>query len=225
MLTNAVVLIIMIIIQIFCWNRMWLHEISWERWYYHYQTVANSQVSSGEVKSVQEGWERGISGTSHRSLLISPTVSCLVIFFSQAGKRERSAQFPAGPPEGPEASSAPREGSPGPTVRGWCPGKRLQRPACTADLLGLHASHPHLFPFGSLAEKRHSCLNWSAAPARAASPAPPTSGWALSSCVTIFFSGRGSWCMFLASPTPLYLTYNSYQRTLTTHSGERIYLL
>lgn len=53
---NFVVLTIIIIIQIFCCNRMWLNEISWrKKWYYHYKTVVDSQVSFGEVKTIREG--------------------------------------------------------------------------------------------------------------------------------------------------------------------------
>ena len=61
---------ITIIIQTFCCNRMWLHEMSWEKCFYHYRTVADSQVSSGEVVTIKEGcrkrhfWYKS-QGSSH----------------------------------------------------------------------------------------------------------------------------------------------------------------
>ena len=78
---------IIIIIQTFCCNRMWLHEMSSEKCFYHYRAVADSQVSSGEEITIKEGcrkrhfWYKS-QGSSH--------FACFKLsghFSSQAGKR------------------------------------------------------------------------------------------------------------------------------------------
>lgn len=43
-------------IHVFCRDGMWLNGVSWEKWYCRRTT--DSQVSSWEVRSVQEGWGR-----------------------------------------------------------------------------------------------------------------------------------------------------------------------
>ena len=94
------------VIQTFCCNRMWLHEMSSEKCFYHYRTVADSQLSSGEVITIKEGcrkrhfWYKS-QGSSH--------VACFVWSLFQPGREEgdKSGWFPAGPADSPKASSAP----------------------------------------------------------------------------------------------------------------------
>lgn len=141
---------IIIIIQTFCCNRMWLHEMSSEKCFYHYRAVADSQVSSGEEITIKEGcrkrhfWYKS-QGSSH--------FACFKLsghFSSQAGKRvirvggflqglqtvPKPAQLQANVAPGREALAAASS----PHQQGWPP------------LLGLHTSPLHLFPCG-LAER------------------------------------------------------------------------
>ena len=185
---------IIIIIQTFCCNRMWLHEMSWEKCFYHYRTVADSQVSSGQV-TIKEGcrkrhfWYKS-QGSSH--------FACFKLsghFPSQAVKRvtgvsgflqglqtvPKPAQLQANVAPGREASAAASS----PHQQGWPP------------LLGLHTSPLHCFPLAR--QKEHKCLDQSvksdssdASAGASALPPPPARGWAfpsgatIPSCVTIY---------------------------------------
>ena len=177
---------IIIIIQTFCCNRMWLHEMSSEKCFYHYRAVADSQDSSGEVITIKEGcrkrhfWYKS-QGSSH--------FTCFKFWsLFQPGRDEgdKSGWFPAGPADSPKASLAPSKCGP---WEGAFSSSQQPPPAGLTSSPGLHISPLHLFPSG-LAERAQ--MPWPECKIRWLGCLSRSFGPGSSPCLWLGFPLRGS---------------------------------